>query len=293
MRTSRAGRSTLKIPYYDRVQLAATIVRGRLGDRQPTVGLVLGSGLGGYAERLDDAVALDYADIPNFPVSTVPGHAGRLVVGATRGVVCAAMQGRVHFYEGHDLKIVTFPVRTLVALGCRTLIITNAAGGVNPELRPGDLVLLRDHLNLLPESPLRGENDERLGPRFPDMTNAYAPGLRALAARAGKKLGLELREGVYACLPGPSYETPAEIRMLRVLGADLCGMSTVPEAIVANHNGARVLGLSCVTNMAAGITGAPLTHDEVTETAARVRDTFTRLLDEILAELAAEAAGPE
>jgi purine-nucleoside phosphorylase len=260
---------------------AVVAIRARIGDRAPTVGLVLGSGLGDYAEQLTDAVAIDYRDIPHFPVSTVHGHAGRLVVGNIGKVTCAAMQGRVHFYEGHDMRRVTFPTRALVMLGCKTLILTNAAGGINTAYVPGDLVALTDHINLLPEGPLRGVNDDRLGPRFPDMTNAYDRELRALA----KRVSPELKDGVYAALPGPSYETPAEIRYLRAIGADLCGMSTVPETIVARHMGARVLGISCVTNLAAGITGAALSHDEVTETAARVKGTFTRLLGGILAEL--------
>jgi purine-nucleoside phosphorylase len=192
------------------------------------------------------------------------------------------MQGRVHFYEGHDLVRVTYPIRTLILLGARTLVITNAAGGVNPDLTPGELVLIADHINLMPEGPLRGGHDKRLGPRFPDMTRAYAPELRDLARRVGLGLGMSLREGVYAGLPGPSYETPAEVRMLRILGADLVGMSTVPETVVANHQGARVLGISCVTNLAAGITGQKLTHDEVTETAARVRERFAALLSGII-----------
>jgi purine-nucleoside phosphorylase len=267
---------------YDALVRAADSIRTRLGARRPTVALVLGSGLGAFAERLADPVAIPYGEIPGFPVSRIAGHAGRLVVGEISGVTCAAMQGRVHFYEGHDLKTVTFPIRTLILLGCRTAVITNAAGGINPAFTPGDLVLLADHVSLFPEGPLRGDNDDRLGPRFPDMTMAYAPELRALARRAAATMGLELKEGVYAGLPGPTYETPAEIRMLRTIGADLCGMSTVPETIVARHQGARVLGISCVTNMAAGITGATLSHDEVTETATRVRATFSTLLERIL-----------
>jgi purine-nucleoside phosphorylase len=274
---------------YDALVGAADTIRSRIGSRAPTVGLVLGSGLGGFADRLEDAVAIPYGEIPGFPVSGVAGHAGRLVVGRAGGVTCAAMQGRVHFYEGHDLKTVTFPIRTLILLGCKRLIVTNAAGGVNTTFGPGDLVAISDHLNLFPEGPLRGENDDRLGPRFPDMTRAYSPELRVLAHRAAAELGVTLREGVYAGLPGPSYETPAEIRMLRALGADLCGMSTVPEVIVANHQGAQVLGISCVTNMAAGITGAALSHEEVTETATRVKSTFTAVLERVLAELAKEA----
>ena len=203
------------------------------------------------------------------------------------------MQGRVHYYEGHDLPTVVLPVRALIAAGCATLVITNASGGINTSLRPGELVILSDHLNLVGDSPLRGANDERVGPRFPDMTDAYDADLRSLAAAAGADLDLRLRECVYAGSPGPAYETPAEVRMLRALGADLAGMSTVPEVIAARHMGARVLGLSCVTNLAAGVTGEKLSHAEVTETAARVRDTFIALLDRILTRLAAhlDAAG--
>jgi purine-nucleoside phosphorylase len=269
------------VTLFDDLQQAVAAIQARAGDRRPRVGLVLGSGLGAFADRLPDAVGIEYRDIPGFPVATVAGHAGRLVVGRS---VCA-MQGRVHYYEGHDLVAVTFPVRALIRLGCRTLIITNAAGGVNPAYAPGDLVLIEDHISLLPAGPLRGENDERLGPRFPDMTQAYPARLRELARRAATRAGVTLKQGVYAALPGPAYETPAEIRMLRTLGADLCGMSTVPEVIVANHMGAEVLGISCVTNMAAGITGARLSHEEVTETAARVRVAFSAVLERILAEL--------
>jgi len=273
--------TTLSLPLYELLQVSVLAVRDR-DKRIPTVGLVLGSGLGAFADRLQKPVAIEYRDIPHFPVSSVEGHAGRLVVGELHGKVIAAMQGRVHHYEGHDLVKVTYPTRALVLLGCKTLILTNAAGGVNPKYMPGELVVIGDHLNLFGASPLRGDNDERLGPRFPDMTYAYAPELRDLARRAGIAIGVTLREGVYAGMTGPQYETPSEVRMLRILGADLTGMSTVPETIVANHMGARVLGISCVTNMAAGITGAKLSHEEVTKTAARARVTFERLLDEIL-----------
>jgi purine-nucleoside phosphorylase len=292
MPPSEPHRATMALPLYDRLKLAAAVLRSATGGRTPTVGLVLGSGLGAFAERLENSVTLDYGDIPHFPVSGIVGHAGKLVIGERFGMTCAAMQGRAHFYEGHDLKTVTFPIRTLILLGCHTLLITNAAGGVNPELAPGELMLIKDHLNLFPESPLRGESDERLGPRFPDMTQAYTPELRELGRAVGHRMGLDLREGVYAGLPGPSYETPAEVRMLRILGADACGMSTVPEVIVANHQGARVLGISCITNMAAGITGQKLSHTEVTETATRVRVTFTMLLDHILEELSGETTSP-
>jgi purine-nucleoside phosphorylase len=261
---------------------AVAAVRGALPDgARPTVGLILGSGLGAFADTLADRVALPFDRIPGFPPSTVAGHAGNLVFGR-RAVSVLALQGRVHHYEGHDLARVAFPARVLIASGCRTLVITNAAGGVDTTLRPGEIVIIRDHLNLMGSSPLRGPNDERLGPRFPDMTTAYDPELRALAAAAGRDVGLTLREGVYAGLPGPQYETPAEVRMLRALGADLAGMSTVPEVIAAAHMGARVIGLSCCTNLAAGITPHKLSHAEVTETAARVRDQFAALLGRIL-----------
>jgi purine-nucleoside phosphorylase len=284
----RDGQSTLTLPLYEQLHVTVSTIRAHIGSARPTLGLVLGSGLGSFANELRNAQVLEYSDIPHFPVSAVEGHAGRLVVGDLHGVTVAAMQGRVHFYEGHDLVKVTYPIRSLILLGAKTLVVTNAAGGVNPELTPGELVLIADHLNFFPEGPLRGGHDERLGPRFPDMTRAYAPELRELARRAGASLGMKLREGVYAGLAGPSYETPAEVRMLRTLGADLVGMSTVPEVVVANHQGARVLGISCVTNLAAGITGQRLTHDEVTETAARVRKRFAELLSAIIATMGRE-----
>ena len=287
-RSAPAAPATVSFGLNEQLDIAAEAIRTHLGPRQPTVGLVLGSGLGSYADRLKDAVAIDYGDIPRFPVSTVPGHAGKLVVGEAGGVMCAAMQGRVHFYEGLDMRGVVFPIRTLIRLGIKTFVITNAAGGVNPSYTPGDLVLIADHINLLPEHPLRGDNDERLGPRFPDMTQAYAPELRALARVVARHQGITPHEGVYCGLQGPSYETPAEIKMLQNLGADLVGMSTVPEVIVARHMGARVLGISCVTNLAAGIGTEPLSHEEVTQTAAKVRERFIGLLDGIL-----EAIGRE
>lgn len=268
---------------FDKLQESAAAIRASIGGRAPTVGLILGSGLGAYADTLEDAASLPYGEIPNFPVSTVTGHAGKLVVGTKGGVTCAALQGRVHFYEGHDARTLVFPLRTLIILGVRTFIITNAAGGIIHE--PGTLMVISDHINMFPDHPLRGENDERLGPRFPDMTTAYSPELQAVAHRAGKSLGVELAEGVYAGLPGPSYETPAEIRMLRTMGASAAGMSTVPEVIAANHMGAKVLGISCITNKAAGLSGQALSHQEVTETAQKVHKTFIRLLDTIIKDL--------
>jgi purine-nucleoside phosphorylase len=270
---------------YDQLQEAAASIQSRIGAHKPKIGLILGSGLGAYAETLEDASTVDYGDIPNFPVSTVVGHAGRLIVGNKKGATCAAMQGRVHFYEGHDARTLVFPARTLITLGVETLIITNAAGGIEHE--PGTLMVITDHLNLFPDHPLRGDNDERLGPRFPDMTEAYHPELRQLAHASAKKINQTLAEGVYAGLPGPSYETPAEIRMLRTVGASAAGMSTVPEVIAANHMGARVLGISCITNKAAGLSGRPLSHDEVTETARDVHQTFIDLLDQIIGDISA------
>lgn len=257
----------------------------------PSIALVLGSGLGSYADELADAHGIDYAEI-GFPRSGVVGHAGRLVYGRAGrtashpGVEVLLMQGRVHTYEGHSLQTVVLPVRALIAAGCQTVVLTNAAGGVGEGLQAGDLVLIRDHLNLMGDSPLRGPNDARLGVRFPDMSEVYDAKLRATAQQVAARLQIRMPTGVYAGLLGPQYETPSEVRMLRGLGADLVGMSTVPEAIVARHMGARVLGLSCVSNLAAGMTGQPLSHEEVTETAARVRGTFIRLLDGIMAELA-------
>ena len=267
----------------------AAIRRALPSGAKPKVGLILGSGLGAFADTVDARVAVPFENIPGLPPSTIVGHAGNVVYGRKSGIELLALQGRVHFYEGHDLARVAFPARVLVAAGCRTLLITNAAGGVDATLKAGDIVVLSDHLNLLGGSPLRGPNDERVGPRFPDMTEAYDKKLRALAAAAGRDVGLTLREGVYAACAGPQYETPAEVRMLRGLGADLVGMSTVPEVIAAVHMGARVLGLSCCTNLAAGVTGEKLSHDEVTETAARVRDQFIALLTRILERLAADA----
>ena len=268
---------------YEKIETAATVIRTRIGDRTPRVGLILGSGLGDYADGLENPAFIGYGEIPEFPHSTVSGHLGRLVVGERAGVMCAAMQGRVHCYEGHTAADVAFPARVLVRLGCEILIITNAAGGLHHPA--GTLMLIRDHLNLLGDNPLRGEHDDKLGARFPDMSRAYDPELRELARQAADQIGLELGEGVYAALAGPSYETPAEIKMLGVLGADAVGMSTVPEVIVANQMGARVLGISCITNAAAGQTGMPLTHDEVKVTAAKVRDEFAALLDGVLGKL--------
>jgi purine-nucleoside phosphorylase len=288
---SERERHAMSDDLYDRVRTATQTVRAR-SPAIPEVGLILGSGLGAFADGLAHAVAVDYGDIPYFPRSHVAGHKGRLVLGERAGVRCVAMQGRVHMYEGHGAATVAFPARVLIALGAKVLIVTNAAGGLNPAWPPGTLMLIRDHIDLLRDHALRGPNDDRLGVRFPDMTTAYAPELRALARRAAADAQIELAEGVYVAMPGPTYETPAEVKMLQRLGGDAVGMSTVPEVCVARHMSARVIGISCITNQAAGITGAALSHDEVTETATRVRATFERLLDGILAGLAAERVAP-
>lgn len=271
---------------YDRLQESVAAIRAKLEaagrhDR-PQAALILGSGLGPFAETFEDRFAIDYAEIPHFPVSSVEGHVGRLVFGRVGDTRCVTMQGRVHFYEGYDLSKVTFPLRVMLLLGAQRVVVTNAAGGLGRHLEVGDLVLIRDHLNLFGASPLSGPNDDRLGPRFPDMTYAYDAALRRLAEEAAAASEVELKHGIYAGLFGPAYETPAEIEMLRRLGADLVGMSTVPEVIVANHMGAKVLGISCVTNLAAGSMDEALCHDEVTDVAQRVRGTFESLLSTIL-----------
>ena len=262
---------------FEKVQQAARLIEGRTTLR-PRIGLVLGSGLGAFADGLEDATAIPYEQIPHFPVSTAVGHAGRLVVGQCAKISVAVMQGRVHFYEGYSLREVTFPIRVLGALGIRALVFTNAAGGINRKLRARGLLLIRDHLNFQGSNPLVGANDERFGPRFPDMTEAYSKKFRTTAKQVARKLRLRLFEGVYAALHGPSYETPAEIRALARLGADVVGMSTVPEVIVANHMGIEVLGISCVTNMAAGISKQKINHDEVLEAGERVGRQFTAFL---------------
>ena len=270
--------------YYDQVKEAADEIRGRVPDL-PATAIVLGSGLGDFAGSLGDAVSMPYDQLPHWPASRVIGHDGRLVVGASRGRRIAALAGRCHVYEGHDLRTVTFAVRVLGLLGVKTLILTNAAGGVNTGFSQGALMVIDDHLNLMGGNPLVGPNDDRFGARFPDMTEVYSARLRSVADRAGKAINLLLPHGVYAGLLGPSYETPSEIRYLRTIGADAVGMSTVPEAIVARHMGIDVLGISCITNMAAGVLPQPLDHAEVMETARRVRGQFIALLEGIIGQL--------
>jgi purine-nucleoside phosphorylase len=248
----------------------------------PRAAVVLGSGLGGFADRVEDAVEIPYGEIPGWPVATALGHSGTLVIGMFDGVPLAVMKGRAHLYEGHPADRVVFGVRVLGRLGAGALVVTNACGGVREELAPGDLVLISDHLNLQGTSPLVGPNDDSLGPRFPDMSNAYDPALRGIAHEAAARLGQSLSEGVYAAWLGPAFETPAEIRMIRVLGADLVGMSTVPEVLAARHMGLRCLAVACVTNMAAGILPEPIDAEHVLAVGAQAQDRLTALLAEVL-----------
>jgi purine-nucleoside phosphorylase len=253
---------------------------------RPKIALVLGSGLGAFADDFADAVKIPYAKIPSFPVSTAIGHTGKLVIGKVGDVAVAGMQGRVHFYEGYSMAEVAFPIRVLGRMGVQAVILTNAAGGINTEYKQGCLVVIRDHINLHASNPCTGPNDERLGPRFFDMTTAYDRDFRAVALEAGRKLSMDIREGVYCILNGPSYETPAEIRAMRALGADLAGMSTIPEVIAARHMGIKVLGISCVTNMAAGVLDQPINHEEVLETGERVKTQFVGLLRAVIPRIA-------
>ena len=269
---------------YERAEHAARTIRAR-GKQEPRVAVVLGSGLGGFADDFEDAVAIPYEDIPGFVRSTAQGHAGRLVVGKIDQVPILAMQGRVHYYEGYSMEEVTFAIRTFKLLGIKTLLLTNAAGGINVQLSQGALMVISDHLNLMGVNPLRGANDERFGPRFPDMSAVYSPALQEIVVEEARALGIELRRGIYAALSGPNYETPSEIHLLRNCGADAVGMSTVPEAIVARQMDMEVLGISCITNMASGISDEPINHDEVMETGNRVRSSFTQLLRRVVSRL--------
>lgn len=276
---------------YEKIQEARAAITAATGRDHHDAAIVLGSGLSGYAATLPGAVEVAYSAIPGFPVPRVEGHSGSLFSAELDGNPVMILAGRVHTYEGWELSDVVFAVRTAVASGCRTIALTNAAGGVGDGMQPGDLVLISDHLNLTGRNPLAGTNDERLGPRFPDMSRVYGTELRSLARQAGRDSDVELSEGVYAWFLGPSYETPAEVQMAKRLGADLVGMSTVPEAIAARHMGAEVLGMSLVTNLAAGISPTPLSHAEVTQTADAARERFTRLLDVLLPRLAGHGAG--
>jgi purine-nucleoside phosphorylase len=272
------------LDYYDKVAEAASFVRARV-PRVPQIAVVLGSGLGGYASTLEKATTLIYGDIPHWPASAVVGHAGKLVAGKmSSGREIFALAGRAHFYEGHDMRTVTFATRVLGLLGVKILILTNAAGGINTSFAQGALMLMDDHINLMGSNPLIGPNEERFGERFPDMTEVYSARLRGIARDVQSAAGIKLEHGVYAAVHGASYETPAEIRYLRTIGADAVGMSTVPEALAARHMGIEVLGISCITNMAAGVLPQPLDHNEVMATAQRVQRAFVALLDAVIAE---------
>ena len=275
---------TVSMSYYDHVQEATDALRARIPGT-PDVAVVLGSGLGDFAATLVDPVSTRYEQLPHWPASRVIGHEGRLVVGTVRGRLVAALAGRCHVYEGHDLGTVTFAVRSMGLLGVKIVILTNAAGGIKTGFAEGALMVIDDHINLMGSNPLVGPNDDRFGPRFPDMSEVYSTRLRRLADEAGLVMHLRLPHGIYAALLGPSYETPAEIRYLRSIGADAVGMSTVPEAIAARHMGLDVLGISCITNMAAGVLPGPLKHDDVMATARRVRGQFIRLLEETIGRL--------
>jgi purine-nucleoside phosphorylase len=264
--------------YYDQVSEACGFLRGKIA-RVPDVAVVLGSGLGELANRVANARVIPYTEIPHWPPSGVVGHAGRLVLGELSGKYVAVLSGRAHYYEGHELRRSTFGIRVLGMLGVKAIVLTNAAGGINLSFESGALMVVDDHINLLGTKPLIGPNDERFGPRFPDMTDAYSKRLRAVADRVAAERGISLAHGIYAALHGPSYETPAEIRFLRTIGADAVGMSTAPETIVARHMGIEVLAISCITNMAAGVLDQPLVHTEVMETAARVKDQFVALVE--------------
>ena len=274
---------------FERAEAAAQFIFSKTLAR-PKIALVLGSGLGAFADEFSDAIKIPYAGIPHFPQSTAVGHAGKLALGYVGDVAVAGMQGRVHLYEGYSIKDVSFPIRVFARMGVKAVILTNAAGGIKREFVQGRLIVIKDHINLQNANPLSGPNDERFGPRFPDMTNAYDKRFREMTVGEGNRQGLGLYEGVYAALPGPSYESPAEIRYLRTIGADLVGMSTVPEVIAARHCGIRVLGISCVTNAAAGILDQPLNHNEVLETAERIKGQFIALLRGVIPRIAAEIA---
>jgi purine-nucleoside phosphorylase len=273
-----------EISYYEQVAAAASFIRGK-SSAIPTIAVILGSGLGDFASSLGKAVSIPYEEIPHWPAATIVGHEGRLVIGDVAGRPVAALAGRAHFYEGHDLRTVTFATRVLGMLGAKILILTNAAGGVNTRFKPGTLMVIDDHINLIGSNPLIGPNDDRFGSRFPDMTEVYSKRLRRVADEAAGELELPLEHGVYVVCHGPSYETPAEIRYVRMIGADAIGMSTVPEAIVARHMGVEVLGISCITNLAAGVLPQPLNHEEVLDTARRVRGQFIGLLQAIIARI--------
>lgn len=264
----------------DKLAQSEAYIRSKLGGLKPQIGLILGSGLGEMADSIENPVVIDYHDIPHFPVSTVPGHKGRLVIGELEGKTVLCMQGRFHYYEGYSMDEVVYPIRTMKMLGINSLFLTNAAGCVNTAWKPGDLMLITDHIKLIADNPLRGRNPDALGDRFFDMTQAYDKDLVSIASKAADDLGIEVRKGVYMLFTGPSFETAAEVRFARLAGADAVGMSTVPEAIAASHMRMHTMGISCLTNMAAGILDQPLNHEEVLETGERVKKTFSALVRE-------------
>lgn len=267
--------------YTNKINESVAFLESKINSK-PRIGIILGSGLGGLADLIEEPIYIQYEDIPNFPISTVEGHAGRLVFGKLQGVDIVAMQGRFHYYEGYPIHDVVFPVRVMTGIGIETLIVTNAAGGVNESFRPGDLMIINDHINYAGVNPLIGKNLDNKGPRFVDMTWAYDKELIKIAKNSAKKLKLNIKEGVYMWFSGPTYETPAEIKLASILGADAVGMSTVPEVIIANHEGIKVLGISCITNMAAGILDQPLDHNEVVETSLKVKDEFQSFIMDII-----------
>ena len=269
---------------YERIQESADYIKSKT-DLTPSIGLILGSGLGILADEIENPIKIKYDHIPNFPVSTVEGHEGQLVIGNLQGKAVVAMQGRFHYYEGYSMEMITFPVRVMKALGVETIFVTNAAGGANVDFKPGDLMIITDHINLSGNNPLIGANDNRIGTRFPDMSAAYTREYIELAKNCAKKLNINIQEGVYAFFSGPTYETPAEVKMARILGADAVGMSTAPEVIVASHSELKVVGISCITNMAAGILDQPLNHEEVIETTQKVKEEFLSLVKTIVKEL--------
>jgi purine-nucleoside phosphorylase len=275
---------------YKKARKAADYLAGKLKKRKPRVAIVLGSGLGGVADAVSDPIEIHYGDIPNFPVSTVDGHAGKLIIGSLGGVEVLLMKGRFHFYEGYTMKEITLPVRVFSLLGIHSIILTNAAGGTSAHLGPGSLMLINDHLNLMGDNPLRGRNEDRFGIRFPDMTDVYTFAYRELAKESARELGMNLAEGVYLALRGPIYETPAEVRMMRNLGGDALGMSTVPEAIVARHAGMKVLAFSCITNYAAGMSGEEINHLEVMDVGEKAGKQLAELIIHIIPRLAHEGA---
>lgn len=266
---------------YDKIQESSNYIKSKINNI-PEIGLILGSGLGILGDEIENPVIIKYDEIPNFPVSTVEGHSGQLVIGNLEGKVVIAMQGRFHFYEGYSMEMVTFPVRVMKELGVKTVIVTNAAGGANKDFKPGDLMIIKDHINFSGHHPLIGPNDNRLGVRFPDMSTAYTPKYIELVKKCANELNMNIQEGVYAFFSGPTYETPAEVRMAQILGADAVGMSTAPEVIVASHSKMEVIGISCITNMAAGILDQPLDHEEVIETTQKVKSEFLSLVKSVV-----------